>query len=171
MIIIVIYFLGIFCKEYFYSFPKNQSSSFQYSLRNAIKFVLKKENRDPEWHVIDATGLVLGRLSTRVADILRGKNRPQYTPHTDSGDYVVITNCEKIVLTGNKWEGKIYATFSGWRSGLKELTAREVFKKDPRRLIMHSVHGMLPKNNLNRAILKKLKVYVGADHPHAAQVR
>lgn len=133
-------------------------------------FVLKKENRKPKWRVIDASGKVLGRLSTEIAMILRGKDKPEYTPHADAGDYVIVTNCEKIVLTGNKWEGKIYNSYSGYRSGLKSLTAKNVFERDPRRLIMMAVRGMLPKNKLNRANLKKLKVYVGAEHPHKAQV-
>ena len=132
-------------------------------------FVLRKEDRSPEWHVIDASGKVLGRLATHVADVLRGKDRPEYTPHTDSGDYVVIINCDKIVLTGNKWKDKIYRSYSGWRSGLKERSAREVFEKDPTRIIRAAVKGMLPKNKLNRQIIKKLKIYVGSEHPHKAQ--
>lgn len=134
-------------------------------------FVLKKEDRDPSWRKIDASGQVLGRLCTQIAEILRGKDKPFYTPHTDSGDYVVVVNCEKIVLTGDKWEDKIYARYSGWRGGLKELSAKEVFAKDPRRLIIHGVKGMLPKNKLNRQIIKKLKVYKGADHSHKAQLK
>lgn len=120
--------------------------------------------------MIDASGLVLGRLSTLIADALRGKDRSHFTPHTDSGDYVIVTNCEKIKLTGNKWEDKMYVTCSGWRGGKKELSAQEVFARDPRRLIQHSVKGMLPKNILSSQLIKKLKVYVGDKHPHAAQV-
>jgi large subunit ribosomal protein L13 len=133
-------------------------------------FVLKKENRNPKWHVIDASGKVLGRLCTNIADILRGKNRPEYTPHIDSGDYVVVTNCEKIVLTGNKWKGKVYEHYTGYRGGLKQFSAEDIMKKDPRLLIIHGVKGMLPKNTLNRQVIKKLKVYVGDKHPHKAQV-
>lgn len=133
-------------------------------------FYLHVEDRAPQWHVIDATDEVLGRLSTRVADLLRGKHNAFFTPSTDSGDYVVITNCEKIKLTGNKWEDKIYQHYTGWRSGLKELTAEQVFERDPRRIIIAAVKGMLPKNKLNRQIIKKLKVYVGAEHPHQAQI-
>lgn len=132
-------------------------------------FRLRPEDRDPKWHVIDASDQVLGRLCTRVADILRGKDRPEYTPHTDSGDYVVITNCEKIKLTGAKWDDKIYSRYSGWMGGLKQIPAKKMFEKDPRRLILLGVRGMLPKNRLNRTILKKLKVYVGNEHPHEAQ--
>ena len=133
-------------------------------------FVLKKEARNPQWRVIDASGKVLGRLATNVADVLRGKDKPEYTPHTDSGDYVVIINCDKIVLTGNKWKDKIYPTFSGWRGGLKERSAREVFEKDPTQLIKLAVKRMLPRNRLSRQIIKKLKIYTGSEHPHSAQV-
>ena len=133
-------------------------------------FYLKVEDRAPKWHVIDATDLILGRLSTRIADLLRGKHTALFTPSTDSGDYVIVTNCEKIKLTGNKWQDKIYQHYTGWRSGLKELTAEEVFKRDPSRIIIAAVKGMLPKNKLNRQIIKKLKVYVGSEHPHQAQL-
>jgi large subunit ribosomal protein L13 len=133
-------------------------------------FFLKKEDRKPRWHVIDASDKVLGRLCTQAADILRGKTKATYTPHTDGGDYVVITNCEKIKLTGNKWNDKMYARYSGYRSGLKETSAKNLLAKDPTRLIMLGVRGMLPKNKLNRAILKKLKIYAGDQHPHKAQI-
>ncbi len=133
-------------------------------------FFLKKEARDPRWHVVDASGKVLGRLCTQVADLLRGKDKATYTPHTDAGDYVIVTNCDKIKLTGNKWEAKMYERFSGYRSGLKKTAARDVFAKDPGFLIMHGVRGMLPKNKLNRAVLKKLRVYSGDQHPHQAQI-
>jgi len=133
-------------------------------------FFLRKEDRNPNWHVVDATDQILGRLSTQVADLLRGKTKAEYTPHTDTGDYVIITNCEKIKLTGNKWSDKIYATYSGWRGGKKEVSAEKLFEKDPRRLISYAVRGMLPKNKINRQVLKKLKVYVGGEHPHQAQV-
>ena len=133
-------------------------------------FVLKKEERAPKWIVVDAQGQVLGRLATRIADVLRGKDKAYYTPHTDSGDYVVVINAEKIVLTGNKWEGKEYASYSGWMGGLRVTTAQEMLKKHPTSIIQHAVKGMLPKNKLNRDILKKLKVYTGSEHPHKAQV-
>jgi large subunit ribosomal protein L13 len=134
-------------------------------------FFLAKEARNPRWHMIDASDKVLGRLCTQVATLLRGKHKAVYTQHTDAGDYVVITNCDKIRLTGKKWTDKMYSSFSGYRGGLKEIAARDLFAKDPRRLIMLGVRGMLPKNKLNRAILKKLKVYVGDKHPHAAQLK
>ena len=133
-------------------------------------FVLKKEQRVPQWHVIDASDKVLGRLSTLVADILRGKDRPTYTAHVDSGDYVVVLNCDKIRLTGDKWASKIYMAYSGWRSGLKRRTAKELFDKDPTILVQKAVRGMLPKNKLNRQVIKKLKLYVGNEHPHQAQI-
>lgn len=132
-------------------------------------FFLPKEDRKPKWRVIDATGRVLGRLSTEIADALRGKDRPEYTPHTDSGDYVVVINSEKIVLTGNKWDDKSYPFFSGWRSGLKEIKAKDLQKKDPSKIITLAVKRMLPKNRLNAQIIKKLKVYAGSEHPHGAQ--
>lgn len=133
-------------------------------------FVLKKEERKPQWRVIDAKGQVLGRLATKIADILRGKDKPYYTPHTDAGDYVVVINAEKVVLTGKKLEDKEYIRYSGWMSGKKVTTAKEMLQKHPTELIRHAVKGMLPKNKLNREIIKKLKLYVGEKHPHKAQV-
>ncbi len=133
-------------------------------------FILTNEVHEPKWHVIDANGLVLGRLATRIADILRGKTNAEYTPHTDSGDYVVVLNCDKVQLTGDKWADKIYSNYSGWRSGLKQTSAQDLLKKDPTEIIRHAVKGMLPKNKLNRQIIKKLKIYTGSEHPHQAQV-
>jgi large subunit ribosomal protein L13 len=133
-------------------------------------FFLKKEDRKPLWHVIDATDKVLGRLCTEVADILRGKDKALYTSHTDGGDYVVITNCGKVRLTGNKLKQKMYASFSGYRSGLKLVAARDMLTKKPEYLIWHAVKGMLPKNKLNRQVLKKLKIYSGDEHPHKGQI-
>ena len=133
-------------------------------------FVLKKELHVPGWRLFDATDQVLGRLATQVADILRGKDSPEYTPHTDSGDYVIITNCEKIKLTGNKMRDKQYVSYSGWSGGRKISTAQQVMEKDPRRIVKSAIKGMLPKNKLNRQIIKKLKLYVGNKHPHTAQM-
>ncbi len=132
-------------------------------------FFLRKEDRDPRWRVIDAEGKVLGRLATEIAEILRGKDKAHYTPHTDAGDYVVVVNAEKIVLTGNKLEDKEYARYSGWMGGLKITTAEELLNKYPERLIEFAVKGMLPKNKLSRQIIGKLKVYAGPHHPHIAQ--
>lgn len=133
-------------------------------------FFLRKEDRKPRWRVIDASGKVLGRMATEIADALRGKDRAHYTPHTDSGDYVVVVNAEKIHLTGNKWKGKIYDRYTGWMGGYKVLTAKELMAKHPTRLVEYAVKGMLPKNKLSAQILKKLKVYVGKDYPHTAQI-
>ncbi|HEV2601688.1 MAG TPA: 50S ribosomal protein L13 [Candidatus Babeliales bacterium] len=133
-------------------------------------FFLKKEDRNPQWHVIDAKDEILGRLATKIADILRGKNRPEFTPHDDAGDYVVVINAEKIKLTGDKWDGKIYDRHTGWIGGYKVQTARELHAKRPTDLIEKAVRGMLPKNKLNRKIIKKLKIYAGTVHPHIAQV-
>jgi len=133
-------------------------------------FFLRKEDRAPRWKVIDASGKVLGRMATEIADILRGKDKPHYTPHTDSGDYVVVINADKIRLTGDKWKGKQYDRYTGWMGGYKVLTAQELMQKHPTRLVEYAVQGMLPKNKLSRQVIKKLKVYVGEDHPHAAQV-
>ncbi len=133
------------------------------------KSFVKKINKSQKWQLIDADGQYLGRLATEIADILRGKDKPDFTPHIDSGEYVVVINCDKIKLTGDKWNKKVYEYFTGWRSGLKKKTAAEVFKKDPTFLIMHAVKGMLPKNRLSRQIIKKLKIYSGNEHPHEAQ--
>lgn len=132
------------------------------------KEVLSHDKR--EWRVIDAKGEVLGRLATRIADILRGKDKPYYTPHTDCGDFVVVINADKIKLTGNKMSDKLYVTFSGWRGGKKQTPAKELLAKHPTELIHLAVKRMLPKNNLSRDILSKLKLYAGPEHPHVAQV-
>ncbi|MDP3889154.1 MAG: 50S ribosomal protein L13 [bacterium] len=133
-------------------------------------FFLAKEARSPKWHLIDAENQVLGRLATKLADMLRGKDKPYYTPHTDCGDYVVVINADKIVLTGDKWKGKTYDRYSGWRGGYKVETAEELLAKFPTRLIEYAVRGMMPKNKLNNQIFKKLKVYAGTTHPHTAQI-
>lgn len=122
-----------------------------------------------EWLVVDATDMVLGRLATQVAQILKGKNKPQYTPHVDTGDFVVVVNAEKIRLTGNKAETKIYYSHSGYIGGLKEVSFARMLEKHPERIIEKAVKGMPPKNTLGRAMNRKLKVYAGPEHPHAAQ--
>ncbi len=122
-----------------------------------------------EWVLIDATDKVLGRLASEAAQILKGKHKPQYTPHVDTGDFVVIVNADKIKVTGAKATDKIYYSHSGYPGGLKEVSFEEAMKKDPTRVIEHAVKGMLPKNTLGRAMGKKLKVYVGPEHPHQAQ--
>jgi len=121
------------------------------------------------WHVIDAEGIVLGRLATEVATLLRGKHKPTYAPHVDSGDYVIIVNAEKVVLTGNKRDQKLAYRHSGYPGGLRKRTFGELLDTKPERLGEKVVKGMLPKNKLGRAQAKKLKVYAGPEHPHAAQ--
>lgn len=133
-------------------------------------FYLRKEDRAPEWRLIDAKGVVLGRLATQIANALRGKDKPLYTPHTDGGDYVVVINADKVALTGNKWEGKEYARYTGWIGGYKVTKAKDVLAKHPDRIIYQAVKGMLPDNILSRAIIKKLKIYAGPEHPHKAQI-
>ena len=134
-------------------------------------FYLRKEDRNPQWKVMDATGQSLGRLATQIADTLRGKNQAMYTPHTDSGDYVVVLNAANVVLTGNKWEDKEYVRHSGYLGNRRVLTAKQMKQKDVTEIIKHAVKLMLPKNNLSKQILKKLKVYAGSEHPHQAQVQ
>lgn len=133
-------------------------------------FYLRKEDRNPQWRVMDASGQSLGRLAVQVANALRGKDQAMYTPHTDSGDYVVVVNASAIVLTGNKWNDKEYISHSGYLGNRKVLTAKQMFQKDPASIIIKAVKLMLPKNTLNKQILKKLKVYAGAEHKHQAQV-
>jgi large subunit ribosomal protein L13 len=122
-----------------------------------------------EWFVVDAAGKTLGRMASQIAKRLRGKHKPIYTPHMDTGDFIVVVNAEKVRLTGQKWDQKTYYRHSGWVGGLKSITAKELREKAPDRLIRFAVRGMLPKNPLGRQQLKKLKVYQGPDHPHAAQ--
>ncbi len=121
------------------------------------------------WHVIDADGMVLGRLAAKVADVLRGKNKATFTPHLDAGDFVVVVNAEKVKLTGNKETQKTYMSYSGWRSGDRYRSVKEVRANHPDRIITHAVKGMIPKNRLGRRLLTKLKVYSGPTHPHTAQ--
>jgi len=135
-----------------------------------MKTYLPKVDLDGrKWHVIDADGVVLGRLAVRVADILRGKNKPVFTPHLDAGDFVVVINAAKVRLTGKKETEKEYMTYSGWKGGEKYKTVAQVRAAQPEKLIQHAVKGMIPKNRLGRVLLTKLKVYAGAEHPHAAQ--
>jgi large subunit ribosomal protein L13 len=124
---------------------------------------------DRRWHVVDASGLRLGRLATVVANTLRGKDKPTFTPYADTGDFVIVVNADKVVLTGRKEDQKIYYRHSGRPGGMKERTAREVRATQPERLIEAAVRGMLPKNSLGRQLFRKLKVYAGPEHPHQAQ--
>jgi large subunit ribosomal protein L13 len=129
----------------------------------------RKADHTPAWYMVDATGLTLGRLASQVATVLRGKHKPTFTPHEDLGDHVVVVNAEKVRLTGNKLKDKLYRHHTGYVGGLKEISAEKLLDKDPTRLITNAVQGMLPKNRLGRAMSKKLKVYAGEGHPHAAQ--
>ena len=122
-----------------------------------------------KWHVIDANGAILGRLAAQVADVLRGKNKPIYTPHLDAGDFVVVINAEKVLLTGKKETAKQYMSYSGWKGGEKYRSVALVRQRQPEKLITHAVRGMIPKNRLGRTLMTKLKVYKGSEHPHAAQ--
>lgn len=122
-----------------------------------------------QWVLIDADGVTLGRLATKVAMILRGKEKPQYTPHVDTGDFVIIVNADKVKLTGNKENVKQYWRYSGWLGGLKFESYKDAMAKHPERVVEHAVRGMLPKNKLGAQQFKKLKVYAGPEHPHAAQ--
>jgi large subunit ribosomal protein L13 len=128
----------------------------------------QSDNKD-KWCIIDAEGMVLGRLATAVASRLRGKHNPMYTPHTDTGDSVIVINAEKIVLTGRKLEQKCYYRHSGYMGGLKTIKAKELLEKKPTDMIRFAVKGMLPKNRLGKKLFKKLKVYTGEQHPHSAQ--
>jgi large subunit ribosomal protein L13 len=129
----------------------------------------KPSEIERQWYVVDAEGQTLGRLASEIAKILRGKHKPIYSPHLDTGDYVVVINAEKIHVTGRKMDQKIYYRHSGYPGGLKEVTLREQLEKHPRRVIRSAVKGMLPHNPLGRSMLRKLKVYAGDAHPHQAQ--
>jgi large subunit ribosomal protein L13 len=131
--------------------------------------LIKKEDINPKWHLVDADGKTLGRLATRVAILLRGKNKPIYAPHQDTGDFVVVINAKKVFLTGKKWKEKIYTHHSGYPGGLKQASAEKIAEKKPERLITMAVQGMLPKTKLGKKLIKKLKVYAGNAHPHEAQ--
>ena len=135
-----------------------------------MKTHLPKVNLDQrKWHVIDANGAILGRLAVQVADILRGKNKPVFTPFLDAGDFVVVINAEKVLVTGKKETKKEFMTYSGWKGGEKYTSVAQVRAKQPEKLITHAVRGMVPKNRLGRVLMTKLKVYRGDKHPHSAQ--
>jgi large subunit ribosomal protein L13 len=129
----------------------------------------RAEDVERSWHVVDADGLVLGRLASQVASVLRGKTKPTYTPHVDDGDFVIIVNAEKVRLTGRKLEQKTYYRHSGYPGGIKAVTAGRLLQTFPERVIENAVEGMLPSGRLGRRMARKLKVYAGPDHPHAAQ--
>ena len=132
-------------------------------------YVATPATRERNWLVVDASGQTLGRLATQIADTLRGKRKPDYTPHVDVGDFVIVVNAEKISVTGNKRAEKRYYRHSGYPGGLRSRTLAEMLERRPEEVIRRAVKGMLPRNRLGRAQLRKLKVYAGPDHPHAAQ--
>ncbi|MGH2962355.1 MAG: 50S ribosomal protein L13 [Solirubrobacterales bacterium] len=132
-------------------------------------FVATPETRRRDWHVVDAEGQTLGRLATRIADTLRGKRKPEYTPHVDTGDFVVVVNAEKVRVTGDKRNAKLYRRHSGYPGGLRSRTLGDMLERRPEEVIRLAVRGMLPRNRLGRKQLTKLKVYAGPDHPHEAQ--
>lgn len=123
-----------------------------------------------EWHVIDATGKPLGRMASEIAHVLRGKHKPTYSPHLDLGDHIIVINAEKVHITGKKRQQKLYYSYSGYPGGLKSSTLQNEMKKHPDKIVVRAVKGMLPHNRLGRKLLKKLKVYAGAEHPHKAQL-
>ena len=130
---------------------------------------LNKQSVDPKWYVVDADGQILRRFASKLADRLRGKDKPTFTPHTDGGDFVVVINAEKVAVTGSKYDKKTYYRHSQYPGGLKETTFKEMIDKKPEEVIRLAVKGMLPKNKLSNQIIKKLKIYAGSDHPHVSQ--
>jgi large subunit ribosomal protein L13 len=132
-------------------------------------YLPKNHLQQRKWHVVDADGAVLGRLAVQVANILRGKNKPVFTPHLDAGDFVVVINAEKVRLTGKKETDKKFMTYSGWKGGEKYASVAQIRARHPEKLITHAVRGMVPKNRLGRVLMTKLKVYKGSQHPHSAQ--
>lgn len=136
-----------------------------------MKTMMAKESQvEKKWYIVDAEDKILGRFSTEVAKILKGKHKPIYTPHVDTGDYVIIINAEKIKVTGKKSSQKLYRHHTGFIGGLKEVSYKSMMEKHPERILKHAIKGMLPKNSLGRQMLKKLKVYVGPEHKNEAQM-
>ncbi len=132
-------------------------------------FVAKEHEITRKWHLVDAENRVLGRLATQIAVRLRGKHKPIFTPHADTGDFIVVINADKVRLTGKKWDNKFYYRYSGYVGGLKKISARKLLEKKPEEILRLAVKRMLPKNSLGRRQLSKLKIYTGPDHPHQAQ--
>ncbi len=130
---------------------------------------IRKEDVTRKWYIVDVQNKVLGRVASEVAKILRGKHKPVYTPHVDTGDYVIIVNADKVVLTGDKWSQKLYRWHTGYPGGFREVVAEKMRQRHPERIIELAIRGMLPKNKLGHAMFRKLKVYTTATHPHAAQ--
>ena len=132
-------------------------------------YVAKEQEISKKWYLVDAKDRVLGRLATQIAMRLRGKHKPIFTPHADTGDFIVVINANKVTLTGRKWDKKIYYRHTGYIGGLKEISAKKLLEKKPEDILRFAVRGMLPKNSLGRRQLKKLKIYSGSEHPHEAQ--
>ena len=132
-------------------------------------YVAKEQEISKKWYLVDAKDRVLGRLATQIAMRLRGKHKPIFTPHADTGDFIVVINANKVMLTGRKWDKKIYYRHTGYIGGLKEISAKKLLEKKPEDILRFAVRGMLPKNSLGRRQLKKLKIYSGSEHPHQAQ--
>jgi large subunit ribosomal protein L13 len=132
-------------------------------------FMARKEEIEQRWLLIDATDQVVGRLAVKIANILRGKHRPEYTPHLDTGEYVIVINADKVKFTGNKWESQAYNFYSHYPGGLKTVTAKDLLQRRPERILELAVQRMIPRNRLGRQQFRKLKVYAGPDHPHQAQ--
>ncbi len=132
-------------------------------------YVATPANRQRDWYVVDAQGKILGRLATQIADALRGKGKPEYTPHCDTGDFVVVINAEKVRVTGNKIDDKLYYRHSGYPGGIRSRRLGEMLERQPEEVIRKAVKGMLPRNRLGRRQLRKLKIYAGPEHPHEAQ--
>jgi large subunit ribosomal protein L13 len=147
----------------------DRRASIAWLFRAVKTYVATPVTRERNWLLVDATGQTLGRLATQIADALRGKTKAQYTPHVDTGDFVIVVNAEKISVTGNKIQDKKYYRHSGYPGGIKERTLGDMLERRPEEVIRHAVKGMLPRNRLARKQLTKLKVYAGPDHPHAAQ--
>lgn len=132
-------------------------------------FSAKKSDMEEKWWLVDAQSKVLGRLASEIAQVLRGKNKPIFTPHVDTGDFVIVINADKVRFTGKKLKDKVYYHHSGYIGGIKSITAEKLMQKDPTEVVHRAVKGMLPKNRLGRKVIKKLKVYAGGEHPHQAQ--
>ncbi|MGD2125046.1 MAG: 50S ribosomal protein L13 [Desulfobacteraceae bacterium] len=132
-------------------------------------FAAKEHEVDKKWYLVDAENRVLGRLASQIAARLRGKHKPVFTPHADTGDFIVVINADKVAMTGSKWDRKVYYRHSGYVGGLKQISARKLLEKKPEDIIRFAVKRMLPKNSLGRRQLKKLKIYAGPEHPHQAQ--
>lgn len=150
-------------------FPKKKILILQDRTEIMKTYVAKEQEVQKKWYLMDAENKVLGRLATQIAMRLRGKHKPIFTPHADTGDFIVVVNADKVTLTGTKWDDKFYYRHSGYMGGLKTISARKLMEKTPENILRFAVKGMLPKNSLGRRQLKKLKIYAGPEHPHQAQ--